>query len=123
MISQFPDEWSFLAQQQQRVGGRDESQLYLDFIHRRLPDDIEEEVRFWAAYRMQSVAKTVIGALQYANALMALPKVQDYYENRDYGPDDHAEVILAHQSYGLPGKAREENDASVLTLLRRYKNR
>jgi len=72
---------------------------------------------------MQSVAKTVIGALQYERALASLPAVKEYYRSQPEKrvPEDHAELILAHQTYGSPApKGNPENDEGVRLLLSKF---
>mmetsp|Transcript_38666 Transcript_38666/g.110298 ORF Transcript_38666/g.110298 Transcript_38666/m.110298 type:complete len:1371 (+) Transcript_38666:67-4179(+) len=126
MISQFPDEWDFFAEQLCEQGRTDDpsgQSLYANFAKEKLRDELVVEVRFWACLRMQSVAKTVIGALQYERALASLPKIKDYYRAHPQKrvPEDHAELILAHQTYGMPApKGNPENDESVRLLLSRF---
>jgi len=124
MISQFPDEWVFLAKRLHTDGWTESDQsqeLYQDFMKQRLSLYVLNEVRLWACLRMQSVAKTVIGALQYGKSLASLPKIKEHYAQF---PDkriaeDHVEVILAHQTYGhVDGNPK--NDEAVQMLLERY---
>merc|ERR1719272_1351952 len=79
--------------------------LYTDFITGQLIDTHVMDVRLWAAMRSQSVAKTVIGAMRYSKALRELPNFQQHYRDQEdgieeSGPKEHAEVILAHQTFG-----------------------
>mmetsp|Transcript_57963 Transcript_57963/g.180146 ORF Transcript_57963/g.180146 Transcript_57963/m.180146 type:complete len:1155 (+) Transcript_57963:268-3732(+) len=126
MISQFPDEWDFLTHQLHTSGQLDEpdpTALYLSFMREKLRDELVVEIRFWACLRMQSVAKTVIGALQYERALASLPAIKDYYRSQPEKrvPEDHAELILAHQTYGSPApKGNPENDEAVRLLLSKF---
>mmetsp|Transcript_124845 Transcript_124845/g.324298 ORF Transcript_124845/g.324298 Transcript_124845/m.324298 type:complete len:2327 (-) Transcript_124845:162-7142(-) len=124
MISQFSDEWLNLAEQLYRASLLDDSdpvRLYRDFVRQELQPIVVEEIQFWAALRMQSVAKTVIGALQYGRALASLPKIREYYARFPDSrvADRHLEVILAHQTYGNTAGS-QENDEAVLLLLERY---
>eukprot|EP00445_Apocalathium_hangoei_P014980 CAMPEP_0203882886 /NCGR_PEP_ID=MMETSP0359-20131031/27033_1 /ASSEMBLY_ACC=CAM_ASM_000338 /TAXON_ID=268821 /ORGANISM="Scrippsiella Hangoei, Strain SHTV-5" /LENGTH=2228 /DNA_ID=CAMNT_0050802995 /DNA_START=128 /DNA_END=6814 /DNA_ORIENTATION=+ len=124
MISQFPDEWVFLAQRlhsQGLIQSGESQELYHDFMRQRLTDAGVVEVRMWAAMRCQSVAKTVIGALQYGRALSTLPKIREHYSDipEKRLAEDHAEVILAHQTYGHC-EGFPENDEAVRLLLEAY---
>mmetsp|Transcript_1645 Transcript_1645/g.4577 ORF Transcript_1645/g.4577 Transcript_1645/m.4577 type:complete len:2143 (-) Transcript_1645:437-6865(-) len=124
MISQFPDEWVFLAKRLHTDGWTESDQsqeLYQDFMKQRLSLYVLNEVRLWACLRMQSVAKTVIGALQYGKSLASLPKIKEHYAQF---PDkriaeDHVEVILAHQTYGHV-EGVEANDEAVRLMLQRH---
>jgi hypothetical protein len=124
MISQFPDEWVFLAKRlhaEEWVESAESQDLYHSFMKNRLSEDLVTEIRFWAAMRMQSVAKTVIGALQYGRALASLPKVREYYRQfpEKRVAEDHVEVILAHQTYGHE-EGSTKNDEAVQLLLEKY---
>jgi len=124
MISQFPDEWVFMAKRLHSEGWIEtaESQdLYHNFMKGKLTPEVIVEVRLWSCLRMQSVAKTVIGALQYAKALAVLPQIKKYYAqypDKRIG-EDHVEVILAHQTYGH-SEGVERNDEAVQLLLQRH---
>jgi hypothetical protein len=135
IISQNYEEWCFLAQRLGYSGDSGPERLYQEFIRERqdpgdgcepaprpvrLDQDKEMEVRLWAALRSQTVAKTVIGALQYEKALGVLPRFREHYRNRaESGSPDHAELILAHQTFGS-SDGYEENDQAVKFLLQRY---
>jgi len=127
MISQFPDEWVFLVKRLQHEGriDGDSQEFYQKFLQSKTSPDCVIEIRLWAALRMQSVAKTVMGALQYGRALASLPKIKEYYEEErkhfpeKRTPEDHVEVILAHQTYGH-SEGMEKNDEAVQMLLERY---
>ncbi|XP_010257473.1 PREDICTED: callose synthase 9 [Nelumbo nucifera] len=70
----FPDEWqNFLA----RIG-RDENALDSELLDNR--DDVLE-LRFWASYRGQTLARTVRGMMYYRKALM----LQSYLERVSSG--------------------------------------
>ncbi|KAJ4980192.1 hypothetical protein NE237_010972 [Protea cynaroides] len=70
----FPDEWkNFLS----RIG-RDENSLDLELFDS--PNDILE-LRFWASYRGQTLARTVRGMMYYRKALM----LQGYLERASSG--------------------------------------
>ncbi|CAJ1407050.1 unnamed protein product [Effrenium voratum] len=128
IISQFPEEWMFLAKRLFQEGLLEQPnshELYKSFMKKKLREDLVIEVRLWAAMRTQSVAKTVVGALQYGKALASLPKMKQYYaqfpEKRN--PEDHAELILAHQTYGMKApEGNPENDEAIRLLLTRHAN-
>jgi hypothetical protein len=137
IVSQRLEEWVFLAK---RLRGEETNvaddilakNLFNNFMSGQLEAKDEMEVRYWAAMRMQTVGKTVIGALQYSRALRELPNIQDHYQRAraetglesgvvKLGPKDHSEVVLAHQTFGSKD-GKDENDNAVLHLLNRYKN-
>jgi len=126
IISQFPDEWIFFAKRLALQGYIEEPNahdLFKKFMKRKLKEELVLEIRFWAALRTQSVAKTIIGALQYERALASLPRMKQYYyqfpDKRN--PEDHAELIVAHQTYGMKSpEGNPENDESIRILLSRY---
>ncbi|KAL8159934.1 LOW QUALITY PROTEIN: hypothetical protein V2J09_001471 [Rumex salicifolius] len=75
----FPDEWkNFLA----RIG-RDENSPETELFDS--PNDVEE-LRFWASYRGQTLARTVRGMMYYRKALM----LQTYLERRADGDSEAA---------------------------------
>jgi len=128
IISQFPDEWIYLAERlfrEELIEDASSHRLYKRFMANVLHPVVESEIRIWAMLRTQSVGRTVVGALQTGRALSALPKIQEYYAQRPDKriPEDHAEVILAHQTYGQKAPEGDPaNDAAVRLLLQRYKN-
>ena len=103
------------------IFSRRRKELYHGFLKNRLGRSAMVEVRLWAAIRCQSVAKTVIGSLQYGRVLASLPKIQEYYQHfpGKRVPEDHAEVILAHQTFGQRWGSRENDDA-ILLLMERF---
>lgn len=118
IISQFREEWYFLACRL----GKDPQELYTEFRDDdRVSVAAHMEVRLWAAMRTQSVAKTVIGALSYQQALYTLPHIRQYYDDRPTKKpcEDHAEVILAHQTYGQRD-GDEDNDRAVNFLMEKF---
>lgn len=128
IISQFPEEWMFLAKRlfhEGRIEQPNSHELYKSFMKRKLREELVIEVRLWAAMRTQSVAKTVVGALQCARALASLPKMKQYYAQfpEKRSPEDHAELILAHQTFGFRApEGSPENDEAVRLLLSRHAN-
>lgn len=108
-----------------RIEQPNSHELYKSFMKRKLREELVIEVRLWAAMRTQSVAKTVVGALQCARALASLPKMKQYYAQfpEKRSPEDHAELILAHQTFGFRApEGSPENDEAVRLLLSRHAN-
>ncbi|XP_043693425.1 callose synthase 9 [Telopea speciosissima] len=98
----FPDEWkNFLS----RIG-RDENSIDLELFDS--PNDILE-LRFWASYRGQTLARTVRGMMYYRKALM----LQSYLER---GSSGDVEATLSSndatdtQGYELSPEARAQAD-------------
>ncbi|CAA7410669.1 unnamed protein product [Spirodela intermedia] len=94
----FPDEWNnFLA----RIG-KDENSLESELYEN--PNDVLE-LRFWASYRGQTLARTVRGMMYYRKALM----LQSYLERNNFG-DPEAAYSLDNtadtQGYELSPEAR-----------------
>nr|XP_016453232.1 PREDICTED: callose synthase 10-like [Nicotiana tabacum] len=96
----FPDEWeNFL----ERIGRGDSGD-----------NDIQEgssdalELRFWASYRGQTLARTVRGMMYYRRALM----LQSYLERRSLGGvDGHSQTSsLTSQGFELSREARAQAD-------------
>eukprot|EP00411_Alexandrium_monilatum_P072463 CAMPEP_0175565768 /NCGR_PEP_ID=MMETSP0096-20121207/39613_1 /TAXON_ID=311494 /ORGANISM="Alexandrium monilatum, Strain CCMP3105" /LENGTH=561 /DNA_ID=CAMNT_0016869063 /DNA_START=81 /DNA_END=1763 /DNA_ORIENTATION=+ len=119
VISQFRDEWACFAE---RLGNKDPNVLYASFVGNYLSNDDEDclEICKWAALRTQTVYKTVLGALKYLRALASLPAIQEHYAVHHPDkrvPEMHAELLLAHQTYGSK-KGSKENDDAVKVLLR-----
>lgn len=98
----YPDEWrNFL----ERIG-RDENTL--DFELKENPNDLLE-LRLWASYRGQTLARTVRGMMYYRKALM----LQSYTENPLHGDIEDglsgADMTNA-QGYELSRKSRAQAD-------------
>uniref|UniRef100_A0A6N2K4J3 1,3-beta-glucan synthase n=1 Tax=Salix viminalis TaxID=40686 RepID=A0A6N2K4J3_SALVM len=96
----FPDEWeNFL----ERIG-RAESTGDAD-LQENSSDSLE--LRFWASYRGQTLARTVRGMMYYRRALM----LQSYLEGRSLGVDDHSQTnISTVQGFELSREARAQAD-------------
>lgn len=126
IITQNLQEWVFLASRL----NKEPQMLYNGFMQKQLEQECEMEVRIWAAHRSQTVAKTIIGAMQYQDCLSCLPNFRRHYnaddaekgdrDRRSIRPRGHAELILAHQTFGS-SKGYVENDKSVLWLMKRYR--
>ncbi|XP_020585095.1 callose synthase 9-like [Phalaenopsis equestris] len=98
----FPDEWkNFLS----RIG-RDENAADLELFDN--PDDILE-LRFWASYRGQTLARTVRGMMYYRKALM----LQSYLERLGSEGSDvilNSGVLSETQGFDLSPEARAQAD-------------
>ncbi|XP_048229033.1 callose synthase 10 isoform X2 [Ricinus communis] len=96
----FPDEWeNFL----ERIG-RGESTGEVDF-QKNSSDTLE--LRFWASYRGQTLARTVRGMMYYRRALM----LQSFLERRSLGVDDHSQTgLFATQGFELSRESRAQAD-------------
>jgi len=85
------------------------------------------EVRFWAAMRSQTVARTVAGAVRYHEVLGLIPSVQKHQKSATMehfnGHGEVGQLILAHQTFGKKDseKGSEENDHAVLQMMDRFK--
>lgn len=96
----FPDEWeNFL----ERIG-RGESAGEVD-LQENSTDFLE--LRFWASYRGQTLARTVRGMMYYRRALM----LQSYLERRPVGVTDYSQSgLLPTQGFELSHEARAQSD-------------
>ncbi|KAI5664996.1 hypothetical protein M9H77_24319 [Catharanthus roseus] len=78
----FPDEWENFLERIGRGGSGDTE------IQESSTDALE--LRFWASYRGQTLARTVRGMMYYRRALM----LQSYLENRSLGVDVQSQTSL-----------------------------
>lgn len=97
----YPDEWKNLLA---RIG-RDENASEVELNDN--PNDILE-LRFWASYRGQTLARTVRGMMYYRKALM----LQTYLERRISGDMEAANSLdmTEIQGYDLSPEARAQAD-------------
>ncbi|KAA8540725.1 hypothetical protein F0562_024356 [Nyssa sinensis] len=93
----FPDEWeNFL----ERIDGGATEDAELQERH-------SLELRFWASYRGQTLARTVRGMMYYRRALM----LQSYLEWRSPGEEDYSQAKLpTTEGFGLSREARAQAD-------------
>ncbi|XP_028116346.1 callose synthase 10 isoform X1 [Camellia sinensis] len=93
----FPDEWdNFL----ERIGRRDSGDA-------ELQETASLELRFWASYRGQTLARTVRGMMYYRRALM----LQSFLERRSPGEDDFSQAkVLTSQGFQSSFEARAQAD-------------
>ncbi|CAI0446349.1 unnamed protein product [Linum tenue] len=95
----FPDEWeNFL----ERIG-RGETTGDAD-LQENSSDSLE--LRFWASYRGQTLARTVRGMMYYRRALM----LQSYLERRSLGVDDYSQTDATTQGFGFSRESRAQAD-------------
>ncbi|CAJ1449015.1 unnamed protein product [Effrenium voratum] len=119
IISQFPEEWEFFCERH----GYTVKDMYKAFLSRDSPMDptLCMEVRMWASMRSQTVARTVVGAMQYQEVVALLPSVQGS-EQPGQALEHCVELVLAHQTYGSKAGTKE-NDEAVRYLLAKYRDR
>lgn len=92
----FPDEWdNFLERINQ--GGKSRDVDFKENLEANL------ELRFWASYRGQTLARTVRGMMYYRRALM----LQSYWERRGLIEDNSSD---ANQGFDLSPEARAQVD-------------
>ncbi|CAN1239529.1 Callose synthase 10 [Linum grandiflorum] len=95
----FPDEWeNFL----ERIG-RGESTGDAD-LQENSSDSLE--LRFWASYRGQTLARTVRGMMYYRRALM----LQSYLEGRSLGVSVVDDSFATTEGFGLSRESRAQAD-------------
>uniref|UniRef100_A0A7S4PXL8 Glycosyl transferase 48 domain-containing protein n=1 Tax=Alexandrium monilatum TaxID=311494 RepID=A0A7S4PXL8_9DINO len=152
IISQFDDEWDNLAKR----FNKEPDSLYHAFASGSLREkadsedkqhagrakeaaDLIMEIRLWASMRSQTVARTVVGAIQYHEVLTLLPGIKEAGEMNGYSepPDEGrvpreklekcVELILAHQTYGQKRKDDKkgpaDSDKDVQYLLKKYSDK
>ncbi|PIN24305.1 1,3-beta-glucan synthase/callose synthase catalytic subunit [Handroanthus impetiginosus] len=94
----FPDEWQNLLE---RIDKADSSDVELQ----ENPSSAME-LRFWASYRGQTLARTVRGMMYYRRALM----LQSHLETRPLGEDDSSRTSFTTQAFELSREARAQAD-------------
>ncbi|CAK8997190.1 unnamed protein product [Durusdinium trenchii] len=120
IISQFPDEWRFFCDRHS-YSVKDMYNAFMGSSGQELSSSLCMEVRMWASMRSQTVARTVVGAMQYQEVIAMLPSVQAS-RNPHKALEDCVELVLAHQTYGSKAGS-EENDRAVRYLLAKYQDR
>ncbi|XP_057479619.1 callose synthase 10 [Actinidia eriantha] len=95
----FPDEWNNFLE---RIGRGDSGDAELQ---ESSSDSLE--LRFWASYRGQTLARTVRGMMYYRRALM----LQSFLENRSLGEYDNSQAnFFTSQGFELSPEARAQAD-------------
>ncbi|XP_071903645.1 callose synthase 10-like isoform X2 [Coffea arabica] len=95
----FPDEWENFLERIGRGGNADAE------IQESSSDTLE--LRFWASYRGQTLARTVRGMMYYRRALM----LQSYLEKRSLGDDAYPQSSFPRtQGFELSPEARAQAD-------------
>ncbi|CAE7809659.1 bgs4, partial [Symbiodinium sp. CCMP2456] len=119
IISQFPEEWAFFCERHDFTpkGMHD---AFMGRGDHMLTPAVIMEVRMWASMRSQTVARTVVGAMQYQEVVAMLPSVQSA-ENPGKALESCVELVLAHQTYGSKA-GTPANDESVRYLLAKYRH-
>lgn len=96
----FPDEWENFLERIGRADSTGDADL-----QENSSDSLE--LRFWASYRGQTLARTVRGMMYYRRALM----LQSYLEGRSLGVDDHSQTNFSTvQGFELSREARAQAD-------------
>lgn len=97
----FPDEWENFLERIGRLGSNEDADL------QESSSDLLE-LRFWASYRGQTLARTVRGMMYYRRALM----LQSYLESRSFGVDDNNSLanFPTTQGFELSRGARAQVD-------------
>ncbi|XP_061360871.1 callose synthase 10 [Gastrolobium bilobum] len=96
----YPDEWdNFLERIGRGVSTGDEE------LQESSSDTLE--LRFWASYRGQTLARTVRGMMYYRRALM----LQSYLESRSRGVDSYSQNnFITSQGFELSRESRAQTD-------------
>ncbi|KAJ7956112.1 Callose synthase-like protein [Quillaja saponaria] len=96
----FPDEWENFLERIGRVSSTGDAEL-----QESSSDSLE--LRFWASYRGQTLARTVRGMMYYRRALM----LQSFMERRSLGVDDYSQSRLTtSQGFELSRESRAQAD-------------
>ncbi|RVW26618.1 Callose synthase 10 [Vitis vinifera] len=95
------DEWENFLERIGRLGSNEDADL------QESSSDLLE-LRFWASYRGQTLARTVRGMMYYRRALM----LQSYLESRSFGVDDNNSLanFPTTQGFELSREARAQVD-------------
>ncbi|XP_017251756.1 callose synthase 10 isoform X2 [Daucus carota subsp. sativus] len=101
----FPDEWENLLE---RIGRGDTGDA-------ELQDSTSDalELRFWASYRGQTLAKTVRGVMYYRRALM----LQSFLERRSFGEEYSESTFPTTEGFELSREARAQADLKFTYVL------
>ncbi|KAF7838212.1 callose synthase 10 [Senna tora] len=95
----FPDEWDNFLERIGRSVSTGDAEL-----QESSSDSLE--LRFWASYRGQTLARTVRGMMYYRRALM----LQSYMERRSLGVDDYSQNNFTSQGFELSRESRAQAD-------------
>eukprot|EP00026_Physarum_polycephalum_P000175 Phypoly_transcript_00175.p1 GENE.Phypoly_transcript_00175~~Phypoly_transcript_00175.p1 ORF type:complete len:1332 (+),score=195.82 Phypoly_transcript_00175:2237-6232(+) len=105
LVTNFPDEWANFEQRMKYKHGC----LLYDFLdeetagpgahsERFKPNArvLSMQIRLWASYRSQTVARTIRGAISYHKAVRCM------LQNQNVDWTRYVELVIAHQLYGKP---------------------
>ncbi|KAL1323430.1 callose synthase 10 [Arachis hypogaea] len=96
----FPDEWDNFLERIGRGASTGDDEL-----QKNSSDTLE--LRFWASYRGQTLARTVRGMMYYRRALM----LQSFLESRSLGVDNYSpNSFITSQGYELSRESRAQAD-------------
>lgn len=125
IITQYPGQWDLLAAKE-----RDTAEgLYGAFMYHTDPNSAGDqppegkdererlimEVRLWASMRMQTVVRTIHGAVLYHQALQTLRGGEGASDSSGRSP---VQLMLSHQTFGGGGAAAAERD--IKWILRKW---
>ncbi|KAL4178545.1 hypothetical protein AMTRI_Chr13g115600 [Amborella trichopoda] len=129
----FPDEWANFLERIKRQDSEADA-----ILHDGSPNALE--LRFWASYRGQTLARTVRGMMYYRKALMlqsylenrSLGEIEDGYSGNDFtsmdfelSPESRAQAdlkftyVVSCQIYGQQKQKRAPEAADIALLLQR----
>ncbi|XVE54543.1 hypothetical protein DITRI_Ditri03aG0090100 [Diplodiscus trichospermus] len=95
----FPDEWENYLERVNEGKSTGSAEVQ--------QSNSELELRFWASYRGQTLARTVRGMMYYRRALM----LQSYLEKRSLGVDEYSQIdSLTTEGFELSREARAQAD-------------
>jgi hypothetical protein len=118
LVAKHPEDWFRLAE---RLG---ESDLLLRFLG-KLPDKLSErsilEVRLWASMRSQTVARTVIGAINYHIALEMKPSIVAHHSTMSKRDQvgNFVELVWSHQTHGQDSN-RDRDVRKICSMYEHY---
>ena len=81
---------------------------------------IEREICLWASYRAQTVSRTIRGAVAYHQALELLLFPDEEAGVNCERLEEHVELVLAYQTYGLGDTTTDGDLEALLTTYKGY---
>mmetsp|Transcript_34294 Transcript_34294/g.67520 ORF Transcript_34294/g.67520 Transcript_34294/m.67520 type:complete len:1579 (+) Transcript_34294:43-4779(+) len=125
LINKYPKEWVNF-ERRMRSGGlySDGLPLLQHFLTQtNVAHSLVQEIRLWASFRTQTVARTIRGALTYHKALeMRFGWLREEGKVIDTGLSDMVELVIAAQVYSKKGDAKLKGKRDDLNyLLKRFK--
>jgi len=121
LVEKYSDEWEFfetrMIEKNIYTPQSNKSNVLLkNFIrNKNLSDELVVEIRLWASFRAQTVARTIRGALEYHDALRVRLRWVDEADSKSsasseskFGLADMVELLIAPQLYGKLYNSQEE---------------